>query len=196
MNKKQFLEKLEKKLKGLAKEEIADILMDFNEYFDIGAERGRTTEELIASLGNPANLAKQIKAESYIKKAEEAANAANIARAVFTTIGLSFFNLVFILPVFIIIISIIAALFASAVVISAAGITATVASFFFPLYSDYLTFSVNPAALIFAFIGLGAFGILFFIGDLYLIRLVYRQITRYLRFNINIVKGRRQQDEA
>ena len=195
MDKKQYIEKLAKYLKGLPKEEIEDILSDFDEYFEIGKERGRKEEELSVSLGDPKVLAKQIRLESYIKKAEQATSAANIGRAVFTSIGLSFFNLIFVLPPLAVIFAAIGALFASAVSIGAAGITGTVGSFFYPLYSQYITFKVNIAAQIFAFIGLGSFGILFFIGDLYLAKLTYRMIVKYLRFNLNIIRGRRQQDE-
>ena len=196
MNKKKhFLENLEKNLRGMPKEEINDILDDFREYFDVGSERGRSEDEIILSFGNPKNIAKQIKAESYIKKAEANTSAANITRAVFTTVGLSFFNIIFILPVFAVIFSMLAALFAAAISIGAAGISGTVASFFYPLYSQYFTFTINAAILIFAFIGMGAFGILFFIGDIYLAKLIYRLIVKYLKLNISIVKDRRQIDE-
>ncbi len=195
MNKKQYIEKLAKYLKGLPKEEVEDIIRDFDEHFEIGKERGRKEEELSTSLGNPRSLAKQIKLESYIKKAEQTTSAANIGRAVFTSVGLSFFNLIFILPPFLAIVSVVISLFAVAVSLGAAGITGTVASFFYPIYSQYITFQVNIIAQIFAFIGLGAFGILFFIGDIYLSKLIYRLIVKYLRFNLNIIRGRRQQDE-
>jgi len=196
MNKKKhFLENLEKNLRGIPKEEINDILEDFREYFDIGAERGRPEDEIILSFGNPKIIAKQIKAESYIKKAEANTSAANITRAVFTTVGLSFFNIIFMLPVFAVIFSILAALFAAAVSIGAAGISGTVASLFYPLYSQYFTFTINTAVPVFAFIGMGASGILFFIGDIYLAKLIYRLIVKYLKLNISIVKNRRQIDE-
>lgn len=196
MNKKKhFLENLEKNLKGIPKEEINDILEDFREYFDVGSERGRTEDEIILSFGNPKIIAKQIKAESYIKKAEANTSAANITRAVFTSVGLSFFNIIFILPVFAVIFSILAALFTAAISIGAAGISGTIASFFYPLYSQYFTFNINAAVLILAFIGMGSFGILFFIGDIYLAKLIYRLIVKYLKLNISIVKDRRQIDE-
>jgi uncharacterized membrane protein len=195
MNKKQYIEKLSKYLKSLPREEVVDIIGDFDEYFEIGKERGREEEELSTSLGNPKALAKQIRLESYIKKAEQTTSAANIGRAIFTSIGLSFFNIIFVLPPLVVIFAAIVALFVAAVSIGAAGITGTVGSFFYPLYSQYITFKVNIAAQIFAFIGLGSFGILFFIGDLYLAKLIYRLIVKYLRFNLNIIRGRRQQDE-
>jgi uncharacterized membrane protein len=196
MNKKQFLEKLTKNLKSLPNDEIDDILGDFEEYFEIGKERGRSEEGLSGSLGDPKVLARQIKAESYIKKADETTSAANITRAVYTSIGLSFFNIIFILPPFIAVICILGALFAVSVSLSATGITGLLASIFYPLFSQYLSFMVNPVAVGFAFLGLCSFGILFFVGNLYLAKLIYRLIVRYLKFNLSVIRGRRLQDEV
>ncbi|MBM3705481.1 MAG: DUF1700 domain-containing protein [Actinobacteria bacterium] len=196
MLKRQFMESLRKNLNGLPDREKNDILEDIEEFFEVGAERGRQEEEIVKSFGNPRALAKQIKAESYIKKAEETTSATNIARAVYRSIGLSFFNLLIFLPVFLSVAGILIALFSVAVSISATGISGTVAGFFYPLYSQYLTFSVNASVMIFAFMGIGALGILFFIGDIYIARYIYRLTVMYLRFNINLIKGRRWQDEV
>ena len=90
MDKKNFMEKIKKNLKSLPAKEIEDILNDLEEYFEVGKERGRTEEEIANSLGDPKILARQIIAESYIKKAEQTASAVNITKAVFTSIGLGF----------------------------------------------------------------------------------------------------------
>jgi uncharacterized membrane protein len=196
MNKEIFLYKLSRNLKSLPREEVDDIMMDFEEYFEVGMERGRTEQEVASSLGDPGALAKQIRAESYIKKAEETASTGNITRAVFTTIGLSFFNIIFILPIFLAVFAVVLALFAVSIAISAAGITGMIGSFFYPLYAEYLTFVVNPVVGIFAFLGLGALGILFFTGNIYLWKYMYRGIVKYLRFNLSVIRGRRKQDEV
>ena len=195
MNKLQYLENLEKSLKSLPREETIDIMNDFKEYFEVGIERGRSEEDLSISLGNPKMLARQIRLESYIKKAEETKSASNILRAVFTSIGLSFFNLIVMLPVFSIFISVLAVLFACSVSLCAAGITGTVGSIFSPLFSQYLTFNVNVAVSIFAFIGIGSLGILFFIGNIYISKFIFRLVVRYLRFNLSVIKGKRGQNE-
>ncbi|OQA22552.1 MAG: hypothetical protein BWY60_00199 [Actinobacteria bacterium ADurb.Bin346] len=194
MNKKQFIKKLEKNLSGLPESEIKDIILDMEEYYDVGIERGRTEKELLDSLGNPRNLARHIKLESYIKKAEESASASNITKAVLTSIGLSFFNLIFMLPPVAIAASLLGVLFAVSITISAAGISGVAAGLFYPLYSQYLTFTINQAILIFGFLGTGCLGALFFIGNIFLAKLFYRAIVRYMKFNLGIIKGRRQQD--
>jgi uncharacterized membrane protein len=99
------------------------------------------------------------------------------------------------LPLFLFLTAIIATFFAVSVTVSAAGITGFVSSIFYPVISGYLTFSINPAIGIFAFLGLAALGILMFIGNIYLSKATYRIIVRYLKFNLSIIKGRRNPDE-
>lgn len=198
MDRAQYLNILEKNLKSLKKEETDDILQDFEEYFEIGTERGRTQQELMNALGSPRILARQIIFESYVKQAEKSSSAAHIVKAVFTSIGLSFFNIILILPILLTILGLLASLFTVAVALSAAGVTGAIGSLFFPLISQYVTFNtyIHPAVMAFAFLGLGAFGAIFFIGDIFFSRFLFRHTARYLRFNLEIIRGRRQQDEG
>lgn len=195
MNKEKFLKILTKNLKGLPKDEILDIRADFEEHFNIGMNKNRSEQDLAESLGDPRNLARQLKAFSYLKKAEETASAANISRAVFASLGLGFFNLLFILPPFLVIAAVVLSLFAAAIAIAASGIAGFFASMFYPLFSQYLTFAFNPAVGIFGFLGIAALGILFFIGVVFISRALYRQLVRYLKFNLGIIKGGRRKDE-
>jgi len=195
MNKRQFLEKLQKNLSGLPKEEIDDVISDFEEYFEIGSERNRSEEDILKAFGDPKLLAQQIKAESFIKKAEQNISSHAIIKAVFTTIGLSFFNLIVILPVFLLIVAILGFLFLCAVSIGAMGLSGTIISLFYPLYEQYLAFTVNSVALVFASIGTCSLGILFFVGDIYLAKFLYRKFLKYLRFNARLVRVRRFEDE-
>ncbi|MCK5567059.1 MAG: DUF1700 domain-containing protein [Actinomycetia bacterium] len=55
---------------------------------------------------------------------------------------------------------------------------------------------VNPAVGIFASIGVICFGVLFFIGDMYLARTLFRLFIRYIKFNVRIVTGKERRDEA
>lgn len=195
MNKERFLKVLKKNLRGLPKEEIEDIMLDFEEHFDIGKKENRTEEDLAGSLGNPKFLARQLKATSYLRIAEQTTSTSNISRAVFASIGLGFFNLFFILPPFIIIAAMIISLFATAIAVAASGIAGFFGSIFYPVFSNYVTFSFNPAVGIFGFLGIAALGILFFVGVVYISRFLYRQLVRYLKFNLGIIKGERSKDE-
>ena len=190
MNKKQFLDQMTVNLRGIPKEDRLDIISDFEEHFKIGMEKGRSEDELSESLGNPKILAKQLKANVLVDQAEKTASATNITRAVFATLGLGFFNLIFVLGPFAGIAAVLFSLFATAVAIAASGITILVATIFGPLFPEFVGIIVNPAVGIFGSIGLTCFGILFFIGDIFLGKVLYRLFIKYIKFNIRVIKGK------
>ncbi len=96
MNKDEYIEKLSKLLKKLPKEEREDILWDYEEHFMIGLEKGRSEEEISKALGNPKTLAKQIKTEYMVKKAEDKQSASSMFEAILSAAGLGIFNLIFV----------------------------------------------------------------------------------------------------
>ena len=190
MNKKDFMNKLSAYLGGISVEDREDVISDFEEHFKEGLAEGRTEEEIADSLGGPKSLANQFKASILVSEAEKTTSAVNIIRAVFATLGLGFLNLVFILGPFIAIVAVLISLFVSAIAIIAAGITVFFASIFGPLIPQYFAVLINPAVAIFGSIGLTCFGILFFVGDIYLAKLLYRLFVRYIKFNLRIITGK------
>ncbi len=190
MNKKQFMDLLAVNLRGIPKEDRLDIISDFEEHFKFGMEKGRSEDELSDSLGNPKILAKQLKASVLVEQAEKSTSATNITRAVFATLGLGFFNLIFVLGPFVGIVGVLFGLFATAVAAAASGITVLVATIFGPLFPEWVGVVVNPAVGIFGSIGLACFGILFFIGDIFLGKVLYRLFIRYIKFNLRVIKGK------
>ena len=100
MNKEQFLKQLEASLKRLSIEERQDILQDYEEYFAIGMEKGKSEQEISASLGNPKQIAKELLASYHLDMVEQTTSAGNILRAVWAVIGLGFFNILIVLGTF------------------------------------------------------------------------------------------------
>ena len=190
MNKKDFMYKLSLYLGGIPGEDRQDVINDFEEHFKEGLAEGRTEEEIAGSLGDPKSLANQFKASILVSEAEKTTSAVNIIRAVFATLGLGFLNLVFILGPFIAIVAVLISLFASAIAIIAAGITVFFASIFGPLIPQYFAVLINPAVAIIGSIGVTCFGILFFVGCIYLSKILYRLFVRYIKFNLRIITGK------
>ena len=60
MNEKQYLTSLEKYLTKLNEKERADIIRDFEEYFESGRNEGKTVDEIIEGLGTPETLAEEL----------------------------------------------------------------------------------------------------------------------------------------
>ncbi len=196
MDKKEFLRSLSKYLGNVPREDEKDILDDLEEHFEIGKKEGRSEEELAQSLGDPRALANQFRANIMLARAERETSAVNMTRAVFASLGLGFFNLIFVLGPFLIILSLVICLFAAATGITAGGITALLGTIFSPLFPEVFNMLINPAVGVFGSIGLICFGVLFFIGDIYLIRGFFRMFIRYIKFNGRIIAGREKRDEA
>ena len=76
--------------KRLSEKERADILKDYEEHFTFGLEEGKSEEEIVASLGSPAQIAKELLADYHIEKVTTSATTGNVFRAIWAVIGLGF----------------------------------------------------------------------------------------------------------
>ena len=197
MNKKEFLESLRNQLKNIPKEEVDEILQDYRDHITIGMENGRNEEELIKSLGDPKEIAKQLNANYHIKNAETKTSPSNIFRAFYATAGLGFFNLIFVLPLFIIILALLFVLFAVPLSLIFAGIIVIIACVGNLLAPDYflknfqLAFSAPEAVgAILISIGLVSLGLLILIAAYYASKSVFKLVLRYLKFNLKIIQNK------
>ena len=99
MNRTSFLSRLSDGLSGLPQQEIDDIIADYAMHFSEGAAAGRSEDDVAAALGDPTRLAKELRAESGLRRWEERRNAGNFFHAIFALIGLATLDLFFLLPV-------------------------------------------------------------------------------------------------
>lgn len=196
MNKKTFLEQLRKELKGLPEEETRDIIADYEEHFAIGKKKRRKEEAITKELGSPKSLGKQHKAVWRIEQAEKKHSTENVLKAVLATIGLGFFNLVVVLGPFAALVAVLLALFAAGIGISAAGIALIFGSLAAPFLHQYLILSgQGTIGLLFLGIGTTALGLLMLIGTAYLGKGFAKITIAYLRFNVQIITGKRGEEE-
>lgn len=183
MDKTEYLRELRESLKGIPEDEKSELLSDYEEHIRMGLEEGRSEEELIQVLGNPEELAKEIRAVYLVKKAEETTSADNLFRALMATIELGLFNIFIVLVPFLVLAAILVALFL-------AGAAFTVAGPVFILLSPSSSsagIALIPA-LFFAS-GFSALGLLIIIGDYYVAQWLYEASIRYLKWNISIIRG-------
>ena len=97
MNKEQFLQELSAVLSRLPEEERADILRDYEEYFAVGLENGKSDVEIAASLGSPKKIARELLADYHVEAAERDWSFANVWKAVRSVSMLTFVNSILIL---------------------------------------------------------------------------------------------------
>ena len=188
LNKNQFFKEFKEELKQLPKEDFDSIIEDFEEHFEIGLSKGRNEKEIAESLGTPNTIAKHAKAYFLVKRAEEKSSLINFLRAIYATIGLGFFNLIFI-PVLIGVSFLLFGFFLAAGAIVFAGIASIVSPFIAPYIESISLGGINPIAVFFLGFGITAFGLLFFIANGYIVRWFYNIIIKYLKVNIKIITG-------
>ena len=171
MNKEQYLSKLKKMLPEYESQEI---LNDFEEHFRTGAEEGKTEQEIIQSLGDPVDIAKEY---GYV---EDKVSKLPVGNRVIALIGLVFFDLL-------IAISVIASLFAVwislwAVVVSlvVAGI-ASIISIFFGVGPWYVTIPGGIAIL--------ALSVILGIGMIYVTKYAFKGLVWYGKLHVRIATG-------
>ncbi|MBK5460403.1 MULTISPECIES: DUF1700 domain-containing protein [Peribacillus] len=179
MNKEEFLKQLDASLKRLSLEERQDILQDYEEYFEIGLEKGKTEQEISEALGNPKQISKELLASYHLGQVEETTSAGNVMRAVWAVIGLGFFNIVIVLGPFIALLGVVIAGWASAI------------GFILAPFGVLLNLILGSFQLFDLFFALGLCGIGIFIamGMFVATSALIKGFIRYLKFNVSLVKG-------
>ncbi|MBI4813817.1 MAG: DUF1700 domain-containing protein [Methanobacterium sp.] len=182
MNKNEYLEALSKLLRKLPKEDREDIISDYEEHFAIGLEKGRTEEEISKALGNPKNVAKQIKADNMVKIAQDKPSIGSIIGAILATMGLGLFNLAGIIIIF-------------------TGIYWVLLPFLHLIIPQLAipTFINSPGndilnilVVVLSGIGLTAGGIILVVLMAYITKWFYELMIKYLKLNLRIIKGRKR----
>jgi uncharacterized membrane protein len=191
MSKVEYLKILSDKLKknGFDKNEIDEIIYDYEEHFTIGTENGKSEDEICISLGDTATIARQYKIDRVFQKAENNATTSNIVRAVFASLSLGFVNVIFVLGPFIGILGVLFGLFSAAVGITLGGFISLLAAIISP-FTSMVNIGMNPLAAAFLSIGLTSLGLLFFIGDCYIAKYFFKGTIAYLKFNLKIISNR------
>jgi len=99
MTRQEFMTKLRGGLAGLPPLTIADVTADYEAHFTEGLAAGRNEAELAAALGDPARLARELRAEAGLKAWQETRSPSTAATAVFAVLGLGAIDIIFLLPI-------------------------------------------------------------------------------------------------
>jgi uncharacterized membrane protein len=99
MNRSTFLSQLRAGLTGLPQQDADEIVKDYDSHFADGAAEGRSEEEIAAALGDPARLAKELRAEFNLKRLERKGGALNVVAALLALGGLATLDIFLLFPV-------------------------------------------------------------------------------------------------
>ena len=198
MDKRQYLDALRKGLRWMPDADRQEALCDYDAHFAAGLSQGKSEEEIAANLGDPAETIRMFHTQSRLAAAQETVararsnrSAASVLNAILAGIGLGFFNLIIILPVFFALAAVVIALYAAAGSIAVSGIAVMLAGIFFPVIElgpPWLT----SAIFLLVGIGLACLGVLACVGCWYVSKYFAIGMMKYVEFNINIVRGRSQ----
>ena len=194
MTKEKFLSDLKGALGRMSDEERREVLYDYEEHFRMGLAAGKTEDQISQSLGNPRQIGRSYAMESLLEEPKGGGDvkAASVLRAVFASISLTFFNVIFILGPFLGLVGVLIGMWATAVALAASGVGVVL----FPIGALvapglFSMVGMNLAFVIFAGIGVAGLGLLAGIGMWKLTQIFVRGTAAYLRFNARIVTRRK-----
>ena len=99
MNRANFIAQLRAGLSGLHQGDINDVIADYESHFADGVAAGRSEDQVAEALGDPARLARELRAEIGFKRWEQERSAGNFVGVVLALIGLATIDILFLLPV-------------------------------------------------------------------------------------------------
>lgn len=192
MNKEEYLKKLSKLIKKVPVDEKNELLLDYEEHFRIGIENGRTEEEISKALGDPANVAKQIKADYMVKKAEDKPSPTSIIEALTAVAGLGLFNIFIAVPSLLLAVVIISLVLAGSAVIII-GILITLSPLIHVFLPNLIYIPVNGglvSTLIWVLFGIAltVAGTIFVLVMSYAANRLYQIVIKLLKSNLDDIK--------
>jgi uncharacterized membrane protein len=98
MTRDEFLRSLRDGLAGLPARDVEEILADYAAHFEEGRAAGRSEQDVAAALGEPARLARELRAETGLRRFETDRSPANFVVALLALCGLAAVDFVFLLP--------------------------------------------------------------------------------------------------
>ena len=99
MKRAEFMAQLRAGLSGLHSADVDEILGDYETHFADGAAHGRSEDEVSAALGDPARLAREMRAEVGFRRWEEQRNPGNFLGVVLALLGLATIDFIILLPI-------------------------------------------------------------------------------------------------
>lgn len=197
MQKIEYINQLRKELSDLPISDVEDIIRDQEEFIREALAAGRSEAEFLKSMGEPAELAKNIKgeikyerAESKIENAEKDFNLSiklkSVVAAVLALLVLAPFNLIFVLGPFVALLGILLGGWVFSFVFGAVSLAALVLFFATIIHSGGAVWAL--LATFFGFLSGLAFSMVMMATMYFFSLFVLKIVTRYLRWNLNFLK--------
>jgi uncharacterized membrane protein len=93
-----FIETLRQELGSLPRQAVDEIIADYHEYIGDALAAGRREEEVIAALGDPVKLARELKAQANYRQWQDRRSFGNLIRVIVSISGLGLLNVLLLVP--------------------------------------------------------------------------------------------------
>jgi len=121
MNRAMFLSELRMGLSGLPHNEIDETVADYETHFSDGLAAGRSEAAIASALGDPARLARELRAEAGFKRWETERSPGSMVSAVIALLGLATLDLIFLIPFVCVVGAVLLSIFVTAIALLFAG---------------------------------------------------------------------------
>ena len=143
-----FIEALRQELSSLPKPAVDEIIADYREYIGDALAAGRREEEVIAALGDPVKLGRELKAQASYRQWQDRRSFGNLIRVVMSISTLGLLNVLLLIP-FMVYLALLTAGYAVSVGLTIAGFVGVIAlsghHFFGKTTRDMLPFSFSSS---------------------------------------------------
>ncbi len=99
MTRDAFLSALRAHLRRVPAKTVNEIIADYASHFDEGMAHGRSETDIAAALGDPARLARELRAEAGLKRWEEERSASAAAAAIVAILSLGAIDVLILFPI-------------------------------------------------------------------------------------------------
>lgn len=182
MTKQSYMNELERLLRAVPEAQRREWLYDYSLHFDQAVQHGQTEEEAARELGDPRLIAGELMLGYRVEQVETSSSYKGLSRAVFTTISLGFFNLIFVIGPYIALAGVLFALWAVTIAIAAVGFATIYDSVWVGSYTMQQAVSL-------ALVSWGL-AILLAVGLRLLTRKFFAMTLKYLKFNTRMIRGK------
>jgi uncharacterized membrane protein len=149
MKQEVFIEALRQELSSLPKPAVDEIIADYREYIGDALAAGRREEEVIAALGDPVKLARELKAQASYRQWQDRRSFGNLIRVIMSISALGLLNVLLLVP-FMLYLALLTAGYAVSVGLTIAGLVGVIAlsghHFFGKTARDALPFSFSSSS--------------------------------------------------
>ncbi|WP_422484651.1 DUF1700 domain-containing protein [Gudongella sp. DL1XJH-153] len=191
VNSPEYLKRLRSYLAELSESELREVLLDYEEHFNIGRDKGKTDDEISAELGSPKEVAESIlstigpeeKANPNTATAKPADDGVKRFLIILLLLGL---NIVFLAGPAVAVLGVIVGIFGAGIGFVVGGVGLMIGAPFTSFMAGFVPGMLTSLAF---GIGLSALGALVFIFGIYLSKLFYRLASMYIEWNKKVINS-------